>query len=476
MVFASLLFLMVFLPAAVGTYYACPRNDRSLRNLVLLAFSVMFFWWGGAPYLVIFALSALVDFLCGILIEKRSDRARLWLATSLALNVSLLVYFKYANFFIGELNRLRGTFAATPVEWVMDVMLPIGISFFTFHKITYVVDVFRGTKPALRRFDDFALYLTFFPQLIAGPIVRFHEISGQLRGRQESLDAFFRGVLRFSLGLTKKVVVADPCGEVADAVFNADPGVLNAGTAWIGAVAYAVQLYFDFSGYTDMALGLGLMFGFRLPENFNRPYRSVSITDFWRRWHMSLSRFFRDYVYIPLGGNRGSSIRTYANLILVFALCGLWHGANWTFLIWGLYHGFWLVLERATSFGRGEAAKDTAVRRFATFGLVVIGWVIFRANDLDHAGRFFTAMVTFGERPYSLAIETALNHRNLFVLSAAGAWELLAPTRYSITGLSTARLPAAGTLMRVAVAAGFVLYAVASLATNSYTPFLYFRF
>lgn len=472
MVFASLFFLFVFLPTVLACYYSVPTK---FRNGVLLLFSCLFYVWGAGSFIVVFLGSVLADFGFGIWIERAPSRyKRLLVGASVSVNLAVLAYFKYSNFFVAQFNHAFSLFGFSSISW-SQVALPIGISFFTFHKITYVVDVYRGTRPALRNPLDFALYLALFPQLIAGPIVRFHEVSDQLRGRVESADKLRDGFLRFGWGLIKKVLIANPCGEIADAVFSVPGGEVDTASAWLGVTAYTLQIYFDFSGYTDMALGLGLMFGFRLPENFNRPYSAVSVTDFWRRWHMSLTRFFRDYVYIPLGGNRAGEGRTYANLMLVFVLCGMWHGAKWTFLVWGLYHGLWLVVERLTGVGRSEMTANVVSRRAATLLIVMIGWVFFRATSLTQAVDVLQAMVIPNFSMLPLKVEVALNGRNVTVLLVA---TLVVFLPHQIKGGELIMMKASGWLsvVRTVGLAMLVLYAVAGLASSIYNPFLYFRF
>jgi alginate O-acetyltransferase complex protein AlgI len=472
-VFSSLLFLFVFLPTVLGFYYLAPQR---FRNAVLLIFSYVFYLWGAGEFLALLVLSTLVDYALGLLIARSpKGRARLVVAASVGFNLSLLAYFKYSNFFVAKVNLALAVLDVGGLPW-SQVVLPLGISFFTFHKITYIVDVYRGTKKAFVNVVDFALYLALFPQLIAGPIVRFHEIADQLQARTETAEKFQRGALRFCWGLAKKVLVANSCGEIADAAFGVAPGELGTAGAWLGVAAYTAQIYFDFSGYTDMALGLGLMFGFTLPENFNRPYSAVSITDFWRRWHMSLTRFFRDYVYIPLGGNRQGDARTYFNLMLVFVLCGFWHGAAWTFLAWGIYHGFWLIVERMTGFGRAEATTNVFFRRSLTLAIVMVGWVFFRATNLTHAISFLGTMFVPNNLPLPLTVGLALNGRNLSMLAMA-ALVVFLPRHWSGARLITA--PAATpalSVARVAAVALFMFYAVGTLASTTYNPFLYFRF
>ena len=334
----------------------------------------------------------------------------------------------------------------------MSIALPIGISFFTFHNISYIVDVYRGKSEPQRSPLQFLTYIVMFPQLVAGPIVRYHEIKDQLRPdrpRDRGAD-FAAGFPRFAYGLFKKVAVADSIAPIADSVFALPSDQLTTPTAWLGALAYTLQIYFDFSGYTDMAIGLGTMLGFRLPENFNRPYSAVSITDFWRRWHMSLSRWFRDYLYVPLGGNRGSTAQTYRNLLIVFFLTGLWHGAAWTFILWGLYHGSFLVLERATGLRTLPAERLMWPRRALTFVIVLIGWVPFRAHSIDRAGAIVGKMFAFdfSEAPVTVSAATT---RQAVVALVLAALVVLMPRSF-VTGryLDLARSPLAGTA-RVAV-------------------------
>ena len=358
MVFSSITFIFFFLPAVLAAYHLAPRR---VRNGLLVFASLGFYAWGAGAFVLALLASIATNYVIGAQLERRVDRgetasAKRLLALGVVVNVALLGWFKYANLGVATWNAgLTGAGLPT-VPWA-DVLLPIGISFFTFHSLSYLVDVYRGTARHLVSPLDFALYITFFPQLIAGPIVRFHEIRDQLVQRKETFDAFAAGVYRFGFGLAKKVVIADTVAPIANAAFGVPTDELNTTAALVGVLAYTVQLYFDFSGYSDMALGLALMFGIRFPENFDRPYASRSITEFWRRWHMSLSRWFRDYLYVSLGGNRGSAAATYRNLVIVFLVTGLWHGANWTFVAWGAYHGILLLLERVAGVARGRGPR-----------------------------------------------------------------------------------------------------------------------
>lgn len=475
MVFSSLIFLFVFLPVILISYYLTPRNHR---NALLLIFSLLFFLWGSGWFLLLFVISALVDYVVGLFIDRNKGRssAHWWLLFSIIFNISLLVYFKYSNFFIANLNGTLFYLGVKPIGWT-KVILPIGISFFTFHKISYIVDVYRGTRHALISFVDFALYLAFFPQLIAGPIVRFHEINEQIKSRTETIEKFYQGVLRFLWGLIKKIIFANSCGIIADAVFGLDIGMVDFKLAWLGVFAYTLQIYLDFSAYSDMAIGLGLMFGFRLPENFNRPYSAVSITDFWRRWHMSLSRFFRDYVYFPLGGNRIGVYRTYINLMIIFILCGMWHGANWTFLIWGLYHGGLLVIERLTGLRTLDAGSRLllVLKRISTLLLVMVGWVFFRSASLSQAKVFIKGMFIPIQMPVPLEISLLLNGRNVFFMIVA-ALVLFLPRDFSGAEFllkEKASIIAVPQLILIVIMA---FYSITSLVSGSYNPFIYFQF
>ncbi|MGD9012311.1 MAG: MBOAT family O-acyltransferase, partial [Desulfobacterales bacterium] len=419
MVFSSTIFLFGFLPALIicyfGQQWVAPKR---LRNTFLLCFSYLFYLYGAAGFLLILMLSTLADYVLGQLIARTIKHKRLWLTLSLVLNLGLLAYFKYANFVVGELNSLFLSWERSSIEW-QAVILPIGISFFTFQKLSYIIDVYRGKSPALNNIVDFALYIAMFPQLIAGPIVRFSTIRDQLKGRRESWDHFYNGILRFCWGLAKKVIIANSCGQITDIVFNLKPELLDTKVAWLGALGYTLQIYFDFSAYSDMAIGLGMLFGFTLPENFNRPYSAVSITDFWRRWHITLSRWFKDYLYIPLGGNRRGTTRTCLNMTIVCVLCGLWHGANWTFLLWGIYHGAFLVMERISGLRDLPQHRYRFVRRFVTLLIIIVGWVVFRSANISQAIEFLTAMFTFSDLPISYELSRALNYRNLLFLMAA---------------------------------------------------------
>jgi alginate O-acetyltransferase complex protein AlgI len=474
MVFSSSTFVFFFLPAVVAAYHLAPRR---VRNGFLVAASLLFYAWGAGGFVFALLLSVAANYLIGARLERRVDAddragARRLLALGVALNVALLGWFKYANLAVATWNAGLESAGIPTLPWA-EVALPIGISFFTFHSLSYLVDVYRGTARHLVSPLDFALYITFFPQLIAGPIVRFHEIRDQLVRRQETFDAFAAGVYRFSFGLAKKVVIADTVAPLANAAFGLPPDQLNTGSALLGVLAYTVQLYFDFSGYSDMALGLALMFGIRFPENFDRPYAARSITEFWRRWHMSLSRWFRDYLYIPLGGNRGTSWATYRNLVIVFLVTGLWHGANWTFVAWGGYHGILLLLERAAGVGRGAGPRPRPWQA-VTIVLVTLGWVLFRSPSIDAAAGYLGAFFDPGGA-FPLDVALAAQPPVLIAL-VIGCASALIPAAW-VTGV---RLQQPDLLVnrvaRLATAAILLPAALVLVLTGTFSPFLYFQF
>jgi alginate O-acetyltransferase complex protein AlgI len=474
MVFSSVTFVFFFLPVVLIAYHLAPRP---VRNGLLVVASLGFYAWGAGAFVFALLASVAANYVVGARLERRVDAgdiaaARRWLALGVVLDVALLAWFKYANFGVASWNAALEAAGLPTLAWA-EIALPIGISFFTFHSLSYLVDVYRGTARHLVSPLDFALYITLFPQLIAGPIVRFHEIRDQLVERRETLDAFAAGVYRFSFGLGKKVLIADTVAPIANAAFGLPPGELSTAAATLGLVAYTAQLYFDFSGYSDMALGLALMFGIRFPENFDRPYASRSITEFWRRWHMSLSRWFRDYLYIPLGGNRGSPLATYRNLVIVFLVTGLWHGANWTFVIWGAYHGVLLLLERATLVTRDAGARSRLWQP-VTILLVMAGWVLFRSPSLDHALGYFAAFL----RPAAaLPVDVALAAEPLaLAVLVVAAASVLLPASW-VTGVQLEqprRLP--NRALRLATAAVILPGALVLVLTGGFSPFLYFQF
>jgi alginate O-acetyltransferase complex protein AlgI len=475
MVFSSAVFLFFFLPAVLGAYYVAPRR---FRNLVLLLFSLGFYLWGAGWITLVLLGSIAVNYVIGLRVERavdegRASRAKRVLAVGVIVNVSLLAWFKYANFGVETASGMVQAVGLPAMPWA-EILLPIGISFYTFHALSYLVDIYRGTARHLVAPVDFALYIAFFPQLIAGPIVRFHEIRDQLVQRTETADAFAAGIYRFSLGLAKKVVIADTVAPLADAVFAVPADQLNMPTAALGLVAYSVQLYFDFSGYSDMALGLGMMFGIRLPENFARPYASRSVTEFWRRWHMSLSRWFRDYLYIPLGGNRGTRAQTYRNLVIVFLVTGLWHGASWTFIVWGGYHGVLLLIERMAGVGRGGSLERSWAWQPVTVALVLFGWILFRSPTLEYAAGFVAALTRL-ETTLLPAVALVINPLVIVAL-VVGAGSVLLPASW-VTGVRLEDpAPLFNRVLRLGFAWVLLPLSVLLVVASGFSPFLYFQF
>lgn len=473
MVFSSIEFLFFFLPAAVAAYLISPN---SIRNYILLAASLVFYTWGGGALVLILLTSIILNYLFGLLVERgarRPDGRRLLvfgIALSVVSNLAILGWFKYANFAVDQINTLRFFFDLEPRPWA-DIVLPIGISFYTFQSMSYVIDIARKEAKALRNPLDFALYVSMFPQLVAGPIVRYHLVADALRHRVTRWDDFVEGAQRFGLGLVKKVIIADSVGQIAQAVFETPAQDLTTPAAWVGVIAYTLQIYFDFSAYSDMAIGLGRIFGFRFPENFNRPYSSMTVTDFWRRWHMTLSNWFRDYVYIPLGGNRRGAARTYVNLWIVFLLTGIWHGAAWTFLIWGAYHGALLVMERLLGW---REVTPSIWRRALTLFLVMMGWVIFRADSFSQATGVYTALFAFDFSAIPFAITESLTTKNVLIL-------ILASVVFILPGNFTGRalLKQGGRLsdgFAGAIMLGGVPVSLLWVISGAFSAFIYFRF
>ena len=471
MSFATPVFLWVFLPVVLGLYWALPS---SYRNGLLAVASLVFYAYGAHALVWILLTALIVNYTAGLALgsPRLSEQGRTRvLATAVVVNLAILGFWKYSGFLHQQAVDLASVFGGRSYT-VTSVALPIGISFFTFHHLSYLIDVRRHSREPLRRPVDFVTYIAMFPQLVAGPIVRFHEIADQLpERRQDRLGDLAAGFPRFALGLTKKVLVADSLAPVADAAFGVDHG-LTTGSAWLGVVCYTLQIYFDFSGYSDMAIGLGRMFGFRLPENFARPYSATSITDFWRRWHMSLSRWFRDYLYIPLGGNRGGTRQTYRNLVLVFALTGLWHGAAWTFLLWGLYHGSLLIWERR---GRDQGSDPSLWARPRTLLLVMGGWVLFRAPSFGSAVSMLFAMVIPLHLSLNPEVALALTSERTLVLALAGLVVLL-PPGFVLGKVLDAGRGAAPAVARLGISSVGAAYAAVLVSAGTFSPFLYYQF
>lgn len=471
MVFSSISFLFVFLPLLLAVYFLLPARLREGRNLVLLLFSLFFYGYGGPRFLLLMLLSIAVNYAGGLLAAPDRRRRRLWTGLVTAVNLGLLGWFKYAGFLGANLNRI---WTGLPVP---EVALPIGISFFTFQGLSYVLDVYRGEAAPERNPLRVALYISLFPQLVAGPIVRYTTVADEIRNRRETLDAFTDGAVRFLFGLGKKMLLANQLGLLADQVYATRPEFLTTALAWLGAAAYTGQIYFDFSGYSDMAIGLGRMFGFHFLENFNYPYLSQSVTEFWRRWHISLSTLFRDYLYIPLGGNRCAHWKHIRNILVVWALTGLWHGAAWNFLCWGLYFGL-LLLGEKYGWGRILERAPAALRHLYAMVLIVVSWVLFRAETLDYAVRFLQAMAGFAQGGLTDGRTTyyLLEFRWELLLAIPAAMPVkswLQNWLESKSGAAAQALLAWGPKL---IALGTFGLSFLRLVSSSFNPFIYFRF
>lgn len=488
MVFSSNVFLFLFLPIFLGLYYLCPNRHR---NLLVLVGSYAFYAWWRVDFLLLFAAVTLWNYLFALRIHAHTgtETARKWVVAGVAGNLATLGYFKYANFGAANINALLESLGFEPFLFTA-VILPIGISFYIFQSISYLIDVYRRDTAPTRNLIDFAAFIALFPQLIAGPVLRYKDLADQFTHRSHSLDKLSEGATRFMQGFVKKVFIADSLAPLVDYCFALDNP--STGDAWLGMVAYTAQLYFDFSGYSDMAIGLGLMMGFRFMENFNQPYISQSITEFWRRWHISLSTWLRDYLYVPLGGNRHGTFNTYRNLFLTMLLGGFWHGANWTFLIWGAWHGTWLAIERALGVNAAPRLFNPLKWAF-TLLLVMLGWVIFRAESLGVAWRMYSALFAFDDwRPseMTLAQLSGLQLATLVlawvVIAISGMRQFLAQRRTAIGATPALALATGGTLAaplaqtRVLLLHGALLLlfcvSLLKLSAQSYSPFLYFQF
>ena len=486
MVFSSLLFVYAFLPLSLLVYWLCP--NRKAKNLSLLVFSLIFYAWGEPKYVLLLMFMALCSWYCALRIADSPyiESARVWLFVSIAVDIALIGFFKYSPL-------ICSIFGPVP-DFVARIALPIGISFYTFQLMTYVVDVYRGDAHAQRSYWNVLLYAALFHQCVAGPIVRYKTLARELFVSRKAGRDFLPGLRRFTVGLAKKALLANPCGALADQLLLTTSTASNAALftqnlqslqgltvleSWLGAAAYMLQIYLDFSAYSDMAIGMGWMLGFHYPENFNYPYISRSITDFWRRWHMSLSTFFRDYVYIPLGGNRKGQLRTILNLLVVWLLTGFWHGASWNFILWGLYYFAFLVLEKQILLKRFDKIP-AIVRRLYTLMIVFFGWVLFRFTRMAYVGVVLKGLFGLNHNGFSSYETSAVFKNNLFFLIVA----ILAVTplvrnvrmwiedkaKYSKPMLYTKRV------VFVALPAVLLVVSILSLVGNSYNPFLYFQF
>ncbi|MBC9811600.1 MBOAT family protein [Crocinitomicaceae bacterium CZZ-1] len=473
MVFSSIFFLLYFLPIFLLGYHFI---DKKYKNYWILASSIFFYAWGAPKFIFVVLAAAIVDYsLVNKMhaVENRTHKKR-WLVFSLLLNIGLLAYFKYANFFIENVNALLEAMGVTTIAWT-EIALPIGISFYIFQSITYAVDVYRGVNPPVKNFSLYLLFILSFPQMIAGPIVKFNHIAHQLANRDETADDRLLGFYRFCIGLGKKVLIANVLAVYADRVLNGDLHAASSAAVWMGIIAYTFQIYFDFSGYSDMAIGLGRMIGFKFPENFDSPYLSATISEFWRRWHMTLGGFMKEYLYIPLGGSRGvSKNRVLLNLGIVFLLSGLWHGASWNFILWGAFHGLFLILDRLFLI-RLLNKLGTIVSVVVTFFIVVVGWAIFRMEDFD-------AMKLVLEKMFSFEAGTAiqLSLEYWVVLAVAVFFSVVTAFRFGkmaetfFLHQETASVAAHFTLFVIAVA--LLMLSISGIAASGFNPFIYYRF
>lgn len=476
MLFSSTVFMFVFLPFLL-IVYGMVRNE--IKQYVLVFFSLLFYAWGEPRHLAIMLLVCFFSYVFSVLIANCRSLIckRISLMLAICFDLSVLGYYKYANFFIENINSI---FVNRFIK--LDVIMPIGISFFTFQALSYVIDVYREDVKVQYNLMKLILYISFFPQLIAGPIVKYHDVEKYLINNESNFEDVLYGAKRFIVGLGKKVLIANPLGAIADNIFNAGYQNADTGIAWLGAVTYSLQLFFDFSGYSDMAIGLGRIFGFRFLENFNYPYISKSITEFWRRWHISLGTWFKEYVYIPLGGNKKGEGRTYFNLFVVFLVTGMWHGANWTFIFWGIWHGVFIIIERTVGMKNDDAQSYDLLRHIYTMIAVVVGWTMFRADSVGQGIGFVKLMFGMGIPDYvPFGLEYYLSSYNIFIITTALI--LSTPIIMYLKDATIDKLTElrgnAYVYCRIVDDLYLVLVLVlciSSLASSTYNPFIYFRF
>ena len=471
MVFSSNIFLFFFLPIFLIAYFVTPQK---FRNYTLLLFSIIFYAYGAPDFVFLLVGECVINYFLvrGMAKTEKTGTKKLLCALSVVMALGLLLYFKYANFFMENLNAILGWAHHKPVGW-MKVALPIGISFFTFQSITYTIDVYRGTTPPSQKLTDYVLYIMMFPQLIAGPIVNYNSVAAQLVSRTSTMEDRVVGFYRFVIGLGKKVLIANTMAAYADQVFGMNYGDLATGTAWIGILSYTFQIYFDFSGYSDMAIGLGKMMGFRFPENFNDPYTSRSVTEFWKRWHMTLGNFIMNYLYIPLGGNRKGKGRMYLNLWLCFLLSGLWHGASWNFVLWGAFHGLFICADKL--FLKNALKKTGTIPSvIITFFLVAMGWVLFRVDTAADAGAFYQTLFAFKG---GMTVAGDSQFWCVFALAVVFSFLTLIPLGQRLQDRIFAdsySKPLSWTMFAITLVL-FILSA-GSLCVSDFNPFIYFRF
>lgn len=483
MVFSSPIFLFGFLPITLLIYYFSPK---AFKNITLLLASLTFYAWGEIFYIGVMITSIISNYIIGKKIyssqknQKHQTQTKAYLTIGLAINIGLLISFKYANFITNNINEILTALNISAID-LAPIHLPLGVSFFTFQAISYIVDVYRREVSAQNSIYNLALYIALFPQLIAGPIVRYHDISSQITDRPHSVELFSSGVQRFVIGLAKKMLIANPLGLVADNVFSLPGDDLTMPLAWIGILSYTLQIYFDFSGYSDMAIGLGKMFGFKFHENFNYPYISTSLREFWKRWHISLSSWFRDYVYISLGGNRVSTARVYLNLLTVFLLTGIWHGASWNFVIWGLFHGVFLTFEHM-GFSRILSKTWQPVQHLYVIFIVITSWVFFRADTLTQAVNYFSAMANIANwHTTPLQYAQVMSNESIYIFSIGALFSLPIYTwlKDYLSKLTEHSLLKSACLIyapRLIFLSALLTLSTLKIASSTYNPFIYFRF
>ncbi|EKV56861.1 alginate O-acetylation protein algI [Brachyspira hampsonii 30446] len=470
MLFSSMIFLWLFLPVVFILYYVI---DKRFRNVLLLIASIIFYAWGGVSYTLIMFSSIIINYFFALLIDKAIEendksKKKIYLSLCVIVNLSILGYFKYTDFAISIINSISGK----EVISLKNIVLPIGISFYTFQALSYVIDVYREHNKAQKNIINLALYISFFPQLIAGPIVKYHDIDSQITNRTESLENISYGIKRFIYGLSKKVILANMFALSCDEILKQPIGDIGTALAWVAAILYTLQIYYDFSGYSDMAIGLGYMFGFKFLENFNYPYISKSVQDFWRRWHISLSTWFKEYLYIPLGGNRRGKYFTYLNLLIVFFATGLWHGASFNFILWGLWHGLFLVIERIFLGRLLEKNKLKFINHIYVILVFVLGWVLFRANDLSHALDLYKLMFSYHESPYTVRYFFYPQTQVCFIFGIlfSGIFQSLFPKIRE--AVFSSRVYILESIIQFILLFICIMY----LVNGTYNPFIYFRF
>lgn len=472
MLFSSLTFIFYFLPLCLLLYYIIPRKFIKIRNAILLVFSLIFYAWGEPKYIVLMLLTVFISWFFGLLIEKykkKKTQKRVLFIVSIIAVIASLLYFKYTNFFIDNINGIFNTNIK-----LKSIVLPVGISFYTFQILSYLIDLYRGKIKVQKNFFNLSLYISFFPQLIAGPIVTYETIEDQLENRKETLDKAVQGAERFIIGLGKKVIIANNMALIADTIFNSTIlGEYSRLVLILGVIAYTFQIYFDFSGYSDMAIGLGKIFGFDFLENFNYPYMAKSVTDFWRRWHISLTSFFREYIYIPLGGNRVPKLRWILNISIVWLLTGFWHGAAWTFIIWGTYY-LVLLLSEKMIFSKIKIKIPTIIKMFLTFILVNIGWIIFRTNSLNDLGLILSHIVVKGD---GVSLISFLNNNSNVISSLP----YLVPAIFFSFNIvlkldEKFKDNIIYDILKKIVLIGIFVWCISILVSSLYNPFIYYRF